>query len=1199
MPPKARGGVSGGRDRENPQSNATADPASRVNLTAGSAGRGGGTDPRDRPCPFLMRGNCKFGRQCQYSHTLTQPPAPKFPGLSNDDFSKVNLTQTPGQTFNSLKPYVNKSFRFQTPNQVYQFLSILCGANSQNSSWTAKDGQLHLHQIVEGGGIERIVDAIRFPKQYNRPYSFQRGYIPIFTYLASDWVVKSTMNSDINALYGLVHHNFQIIRDTVEKNLGKLMAARSFRDGTLAISGKQVFKVLFVTLFEYLTRFKEAPATNPGVRDFTEQIVTWFDEWLVGLSSNRPFQDECTTYEADKREFIIENLQRDKERILCIIQHGKPVIKDDEMSMPYELPNGADFEPVAILEQNVDHDGSGDFFATAPRHDNDFPEIEKIRVAPTRNELLCENSPYLPPNFFEAPHFHDPKSIDRLLDIQFRLLREELISPFRLAVHHIVEDLKTSETDSTLSELLADGGGRYVSPASSRESVRFSVFTGITFRPLALSNRGISAGIEFDTPPGKARSNQPGVRAEYWEQVSKKQLMQDGLVALIWRDHTGKLDIYVGTVASPARDLVDGSRTAEGHERLSIHVSFFDTEANLRIVQALQRRRDSSDTRVLIEAPVFYEGIRPFLEALKREPESLPFGKYLRLQSKEELARTVISPPMYSRTPGFTFELKDLYPSGAGVHSLKLNTRDPNSVANTRAQLIRASRLDPSQAEAVVDSLTREVALIQGPPGTGKSYTGLELIRVLVKNKIIPILLVAFTNHALDHMLTGILDAEISTKLVRLGSSFAMDERLTQYSLETIERTQGKSPLGRSAGNVYRQMKEMETQMQQLMASILSHKVPTSHVEQRIAHAYPHHYGVLFNHIPAWVDNLILKPADLNDGWGMAGASSKQIKDHLIIDFWLNCRDLRFLETPGNKDAEKQAPIEVPNLTDFNALSESGTGEFRSCFLQDYMRKHGLGYVPTVPDTVRPLNSLLEDPKVWRMSRRERTLLFGTWTVEASDFTHGGQIEKFEKFRKAHMDISGQHKEIMNQLKAEILSRSDIVGCTTTGAAKLVSMLSGMGPKIMIVEEAGQVLESHILASLVGSVEHLILVGDPLQLRPNINSYKLATDNPKTGKLYRFDQSLMERLSSSRFPMSQIDVQRRMRPEISSLIRNTLYPNLKDNDRVLSYPNVRGMYKNMFFVSHTRKEAGGGADNVSKHNSYEASNSKIYCSIVY
>ena len=41
----------------------------------------------------------------------------------------------------------------------------------------------------------------------------------------------------------------------------------------------------------------------------------------------------------------------------------------------------------------------------------------------------------------------------------------------------------------------------------------------------------------------------------------------------------------------------------------------------------------------------------------------------------------------------------------------------------------------------------------------------------------------------------------------------------------------------------------------------------------------------------------------------------------------------------------------------------------------------------------------------------------------------------------------------------------------------------------------------------------------------------------KTGQIYKFDMSLMERLSSSGFPMSRIDVQRRMRPMISSLIR--------------------------------------------------------------
>lgn len=41
----------------------------------------------------------------------------------------------------------------------------------------------------------------------------------------------------------------------------------------------------------------------------------------------------------------------------------------------------------------------------------------------------------------------------------------------------------------------------------------------------------------------------------------------------------------------------------------------------------------------------------------------------------------------------------------------------------------------------------------------------------------------------------------------------------------------------------------------------------------------------------------------------------------------------------------------------------------------------------------------------------------------------------------------------------------------------------------MLVEEAGQVLEAHVLGSLVPSVEHLILIGDPLQLRPTIANY--------------------------------------------------------------------------------------------------------------
>jgi superfamily I DNA and/or RNA helicase len=98
----------------------------------------------------------------------------------------------------------------------------------------------------------------------------------------------------------------------------------------------------------------------------------------------------------------------------------------------------------------------------------------------------------------------------------------------------------------------------------------------------------------------------------------------------------------------------------------------------------------------------------------------------------------------------------------------------------------------------------------------------------------------------------------------------------------------------------------------------------------------------------------------------------------------------------------------------------------------------------------------------------------------------------------------------------------------------------------MLVEEAGQVLEAHILGSLVPSVEHLILIGDPLQLRPTLNNYgelvlysticyatnliyiALSMDNKRGKQLFKFDMSLMERLATNGLSMSQLNVQRRM-----------------------------------------------------------------------
>lgn len=57
--------------------------------------------------------------------------------------------------------------------------------------------------------------------------------------------------------------------------------------------------------------------------------------------------------------------------------------------------------------------------------------------------------------------------------------------------------------------------------------------------------------------------------------------------------------------------------------------------------------------------------------------------------------------------------------------------------------------------------------------------------------------------------------------------------------------------------------------------------------------------------------------------------------------------------------------------------------------------------------------------------------------------------------------------------------------------------------------------------------------------------------------------------------------------DIKETSRRCLYPKLEDHDSVKQYPSVRGMAKDVWFLHHTNKEAGGGDDGVSKCNPFE------------
>lgn len=117
--------------------------------------------------------------------------------------------------------------------------------------------------------------------------------------------------------------------------------------------------------------------------------------------------------------------------------------------------------------------------------------------------------------------------------------------------------------------------------------------------------------------------------------------------------------------------------------------------------------------KLLIEAAVMFGSIRPFLEALRVEPESVPFGLCLVHRPPEFFRTLQISPPAYATLPDYSFQLASLFPADSGVDDLNLVASDPASIESARDILKRSSVLDPSQADATVDALTRELSLIR------------------------------------------------------------------------------------------------------------------------------------------------------------------------------------------------------------------------------------------------------------------------------------------------------------------------------------------------------------------------------------------------------------------------------------------------------------------------------------------------------
>lgn len=157
-----------------------------------------------------------------------------------------------------------------------------------------------------------------------------------------------------------------------------------------------------------------------------DHLLQWFLTWKSG-----GFEDGWVYESEHSRKVTIDRLDSQMKKLSSIMQREtasisrKNAFADNGLTPSPEARRRREMALLGPLE--IRYEPAGSLREEGPRHDNDFEDIRSISIPPTESEMLCPISPFLPANIPGAPHHLQVDSMERLLDIQFRLLREELL----------------------------------------------------------------------------------------------------------------------------------------------------------------------------------------------------------------------------------------------------------------------------------------------------------------------------------------------------------------------------------------------------------------------------------------------------------------------------------------------------------------------------------------------------------------------------------------------------------------------------------------------------------------------------------------------------------------------------------------------------------------------------------------------------
>lgn len=737
------------------------------------------------------------------------------------------------------------------------------------------------------------------------------------------------------------------------------------------------------------------------------------------------------------------------------------------------------------------------------RHDNDKADITKIRILPTEDEIRSDHAVFLPSTDREQPHFLLDQ-VQRHLDTHFRLLRHDVIGEMSQVIRGIMVALETDPTFVQDPKLNSGNTRADVHVQSHISDVSFD------------RRRGLEAEISF-LQPASVRHKSLSAKQRWWKETKS---LEEGILIVFLSVHEAKSSLLFFTVSQkylePSEEF---GLSCPGH--LASITAKLATQ-NQNDLEKLVQLSCSRTTGILVEFPdVLPATFVPILEGLQdmQRLSRLPFRQWI-LPDRVATAdsRSVVfdvPPPLYARAPGFTFSLQPILKNAGDVFFI-----DPRSLTddvNTVNELEKRTNLDHGQCQALVAALTREFAFIQGPPGTGKSYLGVQLMRVLLgckrKAKLGPVIVVCYTNHALDQFLEHLIEVGIQ-KLIRIGGQ-SKSVILQGKNLRVVSKSESKTKTENYA--VAMAIKDQERQERSINSILITlHILPRGRdwasLREYLSRVHPRIYRQ-FDRVDEAEFNLV-------------GGHP--------FDKWVRAMNEEQSDDVSTRSIAHLLAQAAENLYSVSALN------------------------------------------------RRRLVTY--WMKSIWDENSNRLFEEVKVADKAQKQTSNTYDEVDRR----ILETADVIGVTTSGLAKRISVLRHVTSKIVICEEAGEVMEPHMLSALFPGVEHFIQIGDHQQLRPRINNFNLSLESQQ-GLPYQLDRSQFERLSIGErgrpaFPTAQLNVQRRMRPQISSLI-SSLYPHLLDHDSTKVLPDVLGMRKNVFWLNHDHFEEGTRPDLQQKSHS--------------